>query len=230
MSATLSTEESQEEHKLVQKTREMVDASRQFVENRFEDFLDHFDGFDFDSLVEDWQTHFVVDFDFPDDLKTFAALLCPLGRWSTWSDRIDQFTSTFLDGKGRGASSTLQEDQNSYEENNYGSVVYQTLNVAFSLSDSSGRGLPCLKGLKTNAIALSRIWARSVTASFRLSSFQWFRESVGARHEYLFFKLESDQTEIHGKELWLRVERRPPTTEECNRRRHRLTRMVGGER
>lgn len=92
---------------------------------------------------------------------------------------------------------------------------------------SSSRALEKLKGLEVHVRELFNIWPDSVTARFRLSSFEWFRDTTGARHEYLIFNLKANEStdRDQSKDLWLRLERRP--REEVARKRDALTRLVG---
>ncbi|KAG8750467.1 hypothetical protein FRC11_010372, partial [Ceratobasidium sp. 423] len=70
-----------------------------------------------------------------------------------------------------------------------------------------------------DARELCRIWGSCATGRFRLTSFEWFRDTVGARHEYLLFKLKSGGSSAHSrKDMWLRLERRPSTKEGTSRR------------
>ncbi|KAF8607319.1 hypothetical protein BDV93DRAFT_307205 [Ceratobasidium sp. AG-I] len=96
-----------------------------------------------------------------------------------------------------------------------------------SVLDSSSRALESLKGLEVRVEELYKLWTeRADSTRFRLSQIDWFRERVGAHHEYLLIHIHNDKDEIEDTQgLWLRLERRPTATVE--RRRHCLTRLFG---
>ncbi|KDN39798.1 hypothetical protein RSAG8_08590, partial [Rhizoctonia solani AG-8 WAC10335] len=138
----------------------------------------------------------------PDDLKSFDALLGPLIRCKNetvtslkqWAQR-----SPLADGC----------------EGQLGVQCANKISRKLPSIPSSSRGsIFPHGGLAMDAKELCRIWAGCATNRFHLTSFQWFRDPVGARHEYLLFKIESGGSLGHSrKDLWLRLERRPSAKE-----------------
>jgi hypothetical protein len=96
------------------------------------------------------------------------------------------------------------------------------------VSDSSSRALESLRGMEVHVKALCATWSDQITSCFRLSRIEWYREKTGAHHEYLIANVrnESDTTQ-DTKGLWLRLERRPKTGFELERKRDYFTRLIG---
>ncbi|CAE7213321.1 unnamed protein product [Rhizoctonia solani] len=140
----------------------------------------------------------------PDDLKPFDALLGPLIRCKIetmaalkqWAESPSGMSSNGCGGQlGVQCASSLTPKLPSIASSSRGSIF------------PNG-------GLAMDAKELCRLWAGCATNRFHLASFQWFRDPVGARHEYLLFKLESGEGAGHScKDLWLRLERRPSAKE-----------------
>jgi hypothetical protein len=178
----------------------------------------------FDSSIQLVEDHIPVSLDIEtygscltiiclkDELKMFNALLYPLIRLSSC-----RFISA-LD-HGLDISSGPSSSKNEGEDTEHHGIIRSFL----AMSGSSSRTLSQLKGLEVHARELCNIWTDRLTVRFQLSSFEWFREKTGARHEYLVFNLKSDES--RSKDLWLRLERRP--REEIMRKRDTLTRLVG---
>lgn len=156
----------------------------------------------------DATVHLLEDY-IPDELSMFGTLLHPLKRLSSC-----QFISAF--------GHAPDNYSNSSGDKTNGEIRGRYSQSLLAASASSSRTLSQLKGLEVHARELCKIWTEHITSGFRLSHFEWYREKIGARHEFLIFSLESAGT---GKSLWLRVERRP--TEDLRRKRDALTRLVG---
>ncbi|KAF8688530.1 hypothetical protein RHS03_09561, partial [Rhizoctonia solani] len=92
-------------------------------------------------------------------------------------------------------------------------------NLKNFLPSSSGRSIFPDNGLVMNAREVCKMWASCATKHFQLTSFQWFKNTGGARHEYLLFKLQNDEsTSPTHKVMWLRLERRPSAKAESSKR------------
>ncbi|CAE6337801.1 unnamed protein product [Rhizoctonia solani] len=146
----------------------------------------------------------------PDELKSFDDLLGPLIRCNDeivakikhWTHTSPIPTSGDSYGAQLGAQSASPAARKSF------------------ISSSSGHSGLLTRGLVMDARELCKMWAGCATNRFRLASFQWFRDTVGARHEYLLFKLESDKSSAPSrKDLWLRLERRPSTKARGSKRK-----------
>ncbi|CAE6442228.1 unnamed protein product [Rhizoctonia solani] len=144
----------------------------------------------------------------PDDLKSFDTLLGPLIRCK------NETVTTMKQWAQRPPPADGCDDQSSVK---YASKSTRTL---FSISSSSARSIFPHGGLVMDTKELCKIWAGCATNRFHFTSFEWFREPVGARHEYLLFKLESTGNSIHTrKDMWLRLERRPSAKEAAKKRK-----------
>ncbi|KAF8752147.1 hypothetical protein RHS01_07884 [Rhizoctonia solani] len=85
---------------------------------------------------------------------------------------------------------------------------------------SSGHSIFPDKGLIMNAREVCKMWASCATNHFQLASFQWFKDTRVARHEYLLFKLQrGESTSPTHKVMWLRLERRPSAKAESSKRK-----------
>ncbi|CAE6511253.1 unnamed protein product [Rhizoctonia solani] len=141
----------------------------------------------------------------PDDLKSFDALLGPLIRCKN---------ETVIALKQWAQTSPSAEGQLGVQCAN---KLARTLP---SISSSSGGSIFPGGGLVMDTRELCKIWAGCATDRFHLTSFEWFRDPVGARHEYLLFKLESGGSPGHSrKDMWLRLERRPSAKEATKKRK-----------
>ncbi|KAJ1301104.1 hypothetical protein OPQ81_003520 [Rhizoctonia solani] len=142
----------------------------------------------------------------PDDLKSFDTLLGPLIR-------CNNEILTALKHWAQISSDGYQRQLDVQRMSKFTEKLS-------SVSSSSRRSICPLGGLVMDARELCKIWAGCAINHFQLTSFQWFRDTVGARHEYLIFKLESGSNPGKSpKDLWLRIERRPSTKEGVSKRK-----------
>ncbi|KAL5639727.1 hypothetical protein ACGC1H_006346 [Rhizoctonia solani] len=141
----------------------------------------------------------------PDDLKSFDALLGPLIRCKNETvTALKQWTQISPSAEGQFGLQCA-------------SKLARTLP---SISSSSGGSIFPSGGLVMDTKELCKIWAGCATNRFHFTSFEWFRDPVGARHEYLLFKLESEGSPGHSrKDMWLRLERRPSAKEGTKKRK-----------
>ncbi|CEL54906.1 hypothetical protein RSOLAG1IB_07398 [Rhizoctonia solani AG-1 IB] len=135
----------------------------------------------------------------PDDLKSFDDLLGPLIRCNEEIvTKINDWTHT----THVTTPNDIRGSQPDAQAANRSRILH--------LTSSSRRCSSQIGGLVMDARELCKIWAGCATNRFQLTSFQWFKNTAGARHEYLIFKLESNETSNPSrKDLWLRLERRP---------------------
>ncbi|CAE6455891.1 unnamed protein product [Rhizoctonia solani] len=147
----------------------------------------------------------------PDDLKSFDPLLGPLIRCN------DEIVTTLKHWTQRPPPTVSSDGRERQLGVQHASNFTQKL---ASISSSSGSSIFPGGGLVMDARELCKIWAGCAIGRFQLTSLQWFRDAVGARHEYLLFKLESGGNMSHSrKELWLRLERRPSAKEGKSKRK-----------
>ncbi|KAH7337631.1 hypothetical protein B0J17DRAFT_768795 [Rhizoctonia solani] len=147
----------------------------------------------------------------PDDLKSFESLLGPLIRCK------NETATALKHWKQKSPLSLSNDGCDRQLDMQPASKLTKKLP---SISSSSGSSIFPAGGLVMDARELCKIWAGCATNHFQLTSFQWFRDTVGARHEYLLFKLENGRSLGHSyNDLWLRIERRPRNKEGMNKRK-----------
>ncbi|KAG8694974.1 hypothetical protein FRC12_016450 [Ceratobasidium sp. 428] len=105
---------------------------------------------------------------------------------------------------------------------------HSAISSVLAASASSSRTLERLRGMEVHVKELCATWTGQVTSRFTLSRIEWFRETQGARHEYLIANINSDSSLTPQAEgLWLRLERRPKEGLVIERKRDHLTRLFG---
>lgn len=97
------------------------------------------------------------------------------------------------------------------------------------ISASSNDALKKLKGLKTNVQDLYETWkVYKDSTQYRLARIEWFREAKHVHHEYLLACINKGQDlPADTQNLWLRLERRPKSSDQVEHARELLTRLNG---